>query len=170
MTTPRAMTAFSLTLAVLLTGSSVTQADTLSDVFRTVRNFQVAVNSGVPQKSRFHTPGYLPPPPSYCPAPPCHDPIVPPPPPVCRIYCVYKLDCHGHWRLYGEYRSYQGALFAQSRLQSQGYRTYIRVKNVSGGGYPGGGFPGGGYPGGGFPGGVIGVPAATSTAAGMFGR
>lgn len=104
MTTSRSLTALSLTMAVLLIGSGVSRADTLGDIFRTVRTIKVAVDGGGPRKSGFHGPGYLPTPPSYYPDPHC-DPICPPPPPVChRIYCVYKLDCRGHWQLHREYR------------------------------------------------------------------
>jgi hypothetical protein len=54
---------------------------------------------------------------SYCP---------PPPPRVCYVYFVYYYDCHFGWKTYGSFNRYSEAQFAMQRLQSQGYRTYLK--------------------------------------------
>lgn len=142
MTLTRTLAVLSLTLASLVAASPA-HADTLQDVFRTIRQLQVNVGGvGAPNFRPPIQPGYRPGPV----APPNFGTCPPPPPPVHCIYCVYYLDCYGHWKLFGEFRSKWQADSARHRLQNQGYRTYVRVKRVRGT-FPGGGLPGGGFPG-----------------------
>jgi len=59
------------------------------------------------------------------------------PSPPCRyLYCVYYLDCHHHWKLKGCYHSRFQANAVKQSLQFRGYRTYMKVKQISGGGGP----------------------------------
>lgn len=131
MTFARNFTILSLTLSGLVFSSDSAHAGDLRKFFQTAQAIQREFQQQHP------TPGIgLPTPPSYgqpgCPPHVCP----PPPPPVHCVYCVYYLDCH-RWRPYGTYQSRFEANQAQWQLQSQGYRTYIKVKHL--GGYPSGG-------------------------------
>ena len=141
MTITRTLTVLSLSVAAFLSSAQTAKADTLQDIFRTIRQVQVNVGgqrTPTPSFKPGFQPGFQPGPV----APPRFGTVCPPPPPQhCVVYCVYYLDCHGHWKLYGEFRSQWQANSAKYRLRNQGYRTYTRVKRIQVG-FPGGGFPG----------------------------
>ncbi len=158
MTITRNLAVLSLTIVGLLSTHEAAKADTLRDIFRTIGQVQVAVGGGPRHLSPGHGPGYVQPPSYGYPRPDCHTEICPPPPPVQHcVYCVYYLDCHGHWNLYRCFHSRWTATSAEQQLQHQGYRTYLKVKHLGG--------QGGGYPDG--PGGY---PAGTPASPAVFGR
>ena len=159
MTRTRTITTLILTVAALLTASQVAQAQNIKSMFQTARKVHAGISGNVRHNgSNFGANhGFTPvhhakpycaprpvcPPKQYCPPrPPCPPPVVCPP--RC-VYCVYYLDCHNHWLHYGTYNSRFEASQAQRQLDFQGYRTYVKVKHISGfGGNPGGypsGFP-----------------------------
>ena len=137
MTITRTFAALSLSLVAIIASSQPAQAGDLKNMFRQVRQIQSAVRNGSPR----HSPDFgqpLPPSQGY-PRPDCHTGTCPPRPPVhCYEYCVYYLDCHGHWVFYRCFDSRWEAESAQNHLRHDGYRTYIKVKHVDHGGYPGG--------------------------------
>lgn len=131
MTFARTLTLLTLTLAALASSTQAAQANDLQKFFRTARTIQR--NFQTPQHQA--SPGVgLPVPPGYE-RPGCPPHVCPPPPPPRCVYYVYYLDCH-RWELFGTFHSRYAANQAEWRLESQGYRTYTKMKHV--GGYPGG--------------------------------
>ena len=139
MTIFRTISILSLTFAAATCFSTKpAEANDLKDLFRSIRHGRVDIKIGAPHraphfgKAPVARQGFYP-------GNHCYKPHCPPPPPIHCVFCVYYLDCHGHWLFYGKYNSRWAAKSAAGRLRYHGYRTYVKVKHLGhvGGGYPG---------------------------------